>query len=92
RDVNTPSAVLPAGTSLRRTITNVGDRALYFSSETSGFAGRVLVTPAAVRLAPGASATYTLRSLAGTGRLDDGWVTWKGADGTRARIPVVVTR
>jgi minor extracellular serine protease Vpr len=24
--------------------------------------------------------------------LDDGWITWRGADGTRTRIPVVLSR
>jgi hypothetical protein len=24
--------------------------------------------------------------------LDDGWVIWRGANGTRARIPVLITR
>ena len=33
--------------------------------------------------------------VAGAGRavpLDDGWLTWTSATGTRARIPVVLTR
>lgn len=95
-DLNTPSVLLAgdADTAVR-TITNVTGRRLYFSSHASGFARhRVRVTPAAVRLGPGQSASYTVM----VGRTatpqpdDDGWVTWRGATGTVTRIPVLVTR
>ena len=68
--LNTPSIRLSEGDRVaRRTVTNVGSRALYFSSRTAGFRRDVSVTPAALRLAPGESATYTVR-LAGQGRRD----------------------
>lgn len=95
-DLNTPSIVLSgdADTAVR-TITNVTGRRLYFSSHTSGFTRyQVRVVPAAVRLGPGQSASFTLT----VGRTatpqpdDDGWVTWRGATGTITRIPVLVTR
>ncbi len=80
-----------AGTA-QRTVTNVTGRRLYFSSAATGFARHaVRVTPAAVRLGPGESATFTLIVAPGNG-LDDGWVTWRGATGTVTRIPVLVTR
>jgi subtilisin family serine protease len=93
--LNTPSAVLHQGQDVvRRTITNVTGRTLYFSSSTSGFRRhRVSLTPAAVRLAPGESATWTLRISGPRARpFDDGWVTWRGARGTVTRIPVLLTR
>ena len=96
--LNTPSILMTGkrSSSATRTITNVGRRAMYFSSSATGFTRhQVEVTPAAVRLAPGESATYTVtlnRGRSGAQPLDDGWVTWLGANGTRTRIPVVITR
>jgi minor extracellular serine protease Vpr len=54
----------------------------------------VRVTPAAVRLAPGESAAFTIRVDRSPGalRLDDGTVVWRGANGTRTQIPVLVSR
>jgi subtilisin family serine protease len=96
RDLNTPSLVISGDrTVAHRTITNVGSRRLYFSSLASGFTRHsVTVTPAAVRLGPGESVdfTVTVGQHHGVEPLDDGWVTWRGADGTRARIPVLITR
>ena len=68
--------------------------ALYFSSRTLGFERRVTVTPAAVRLDPGESATYriTMSGRGRTARLDDGYVVWRGASGTLTRIPVLISR
>ncbi|CAB4704096.1 MAG: S8 family serine peptidase [Actinobacteria bacterium] len=93
RDLNLPSIVLAgAASTITRTVTNVGRRALYFSSSTGGFRHHsAVVTPAAVRLAPGESATYTL-TVSGPSLSDDGWVLWRGAHGTRTRIPVLLTR
>jgi hypothetical protein len=78
-----------------RTITNVGRKAMYFSSSAHGFTRHaVSVSPAAVRLGPGESARFTVRVSrdAPVQPLDDGWVTWRGANGTHARIPVLVAR
>lgn len=94
--LNTPSLLLDDDhISETRAITNVGRRAMYFSSSAHGFSRHaVSVTPAAVRLAPGERARFRIRvSLSpGVQPLDDGWVTWRGANGTRARIPVLVSR
>ena len=94
--LNTPSILITGEQSFaRRTITNVGHRALYFSSSASGFVQHtVVVRPAAVRLAPGESATFTVHVDHRTGvhPLDDGWVTWRGGNGTSARIPVLLSR
>nr|WP_246416472.1 S8 family serine peptidase [Nocardioides luti] len=94
--LNTPSVLLAgAESSTRRTVTNVGRRAMYFSSSARGFTRhRVTVTPAAVRLAPGESATFTIRVTrpAGPLPLDDGTVRWLGANGTLVSIPVLISR
>lgn len=94
--LNTPSLLLTGDeSSVQRTITNVGTRALYFSSSASGFTRHtVVVRPAAVRLAPGESARFTVHVEHATGvhPMDDGWVTWRGGNGTEARIPVLISR
>lgn len=91
--LNVPEMLLGGGaTSGSRTITNVSSRRLYFSSQARGFRRDVTVTPAAVRLGPGESATFTVRTPAGSGPVDDGYVLWRGADGSTSRIPVVVSR
>ncbi len=96
RELNTPSILMPAGRArATRTVTNVGRRALYFSSRVSGFdRTTVRVTPAAVRLAPGESAEFTVTVVGGraAGTSDQGFVTWRGARGTVTRIPVVLAR
>jgi subtilisin family serine protease len=94
--LNTPSLLLRAGRSTAtREITNLGARAEYFSVRVTGFeAHRVRVTPLAVRLAPGETARFQV-SVEGTGSLtglDSGAVTWRGARGSRTRIPVALTR
>ena len=94
--LNTPSLLLDdEHVSETRTITNIGRRAMYFSSSARGFTRHdVSVSPAAVRLGRGESARFTIRVSRGARvqPLDDGWVTWRGANGTRARIPVLVSR
>ncbi|WP_134738126.1 S8 family serine peptidase [Nocardioides sp. 503] len=88
--LNTPSAVLRRGErSTTRTVTNVGRRTFYFSSTVRGFSRRhAWVTPAALRLAPGETGTYTVHA---TGRgSDDGHVVWRGAGGTTTRVPVLL--
>ncbi len=78
-----------------RRVTNLGRRAMYFSSSARGFSRPgVRITPAALRVPAGGTATFTV-SVAGSGAvapLDDGYVVWRGADGTRLRIPVVLSR
>jgi minor extracellular serine protease Vpr len=93
-DLNTPSALLSgATTTVERTVTNVSGRRLYFSSSARGFRSAVSVVPAALRLGPGESATYTVTLDQRRGSaLDDGYVVWRGARGTITRIPVVVGR
>lgn len=95
-DLNTPSVLL-SGTadSAVRTVTNLTGRRLYFSSHVRGFERHdVRVTPAALRLGPGESGTFTVT----VGRTsvpqpdDDGWITWRGATGTVTRIPVLISR
>jgi minor extracellular serine protease Vpr len=96
RDLNTPSILLSEhGDVVRRTVTNVSRRAAYFSVRVSGFSAHdVTVAPLALRIAPGESASFRVE-VTGPGHahpLDDGWITWAGADGSRTRIPVVLTR
>jgi hypothetical protein len=94
--LNTPSLLISGDrAAAARTITNVGHRALYFSSAATGFTRHaVTVRPAAVRLAPGESARFVVR-VSRTPEVqpaDDGWVTWRGGNGTVARIPVLISR
>jgi minor extracellular serine protease Vpr len=91
--LNTPSILLTGGQRrARRTITNVGDRALYFSSAALGFRRDVTVTPAALRLGPGESASYRIIVRDSGSRSDDGYVVWRGATGTVTSIPVQISR
>ena len=93
--LNTPSILLHRNGTATRTLTNVGTRAMYYSSSATGFRRhQVRVTPAAVRLDPGESATFTVTVTGPSGaqRLDDGQVIWLGANGLRVRIPVVLAR
>lgn len=98
---NTASVLLRGGPAqVTRRVRNVTGTALYFSSAAEGFRRHaVSVRPAALRLAPGETASFTVRVSAayvggGAGRaaVDSGTVTWRGADGSRVRIPVVVSR
>ncbi len=92
-DLNTPSAVLSFDTTtVTRTVTNVTKRRLYFSSSARGFDSSVSVSPAALRLGAGESATYTITVERHSPTMDDGYVVWRGARGTVTRIPVVIGR
>ena len=91
--VNTPSVLLADGQRrVRRTITNVLGRARYFSSSAVGFRRDVSVTPAAVRLGPGESATFLIAVRDSAARSDDGRVVWRGATGTVTSISVQISR
>jgi subtilisin family serine protease len=95
--LNLPSVLVTgrAPVTVQRRVTNVGSRSMYYSAARWGFTShRVEVTPAALRIAPGESRTVRIRVTArpgGPARADSGWVTWRGANGTRVRIPVVVS-
>lgn len=92
--LNLPSILAGAEAVVHRSVTNLGHRAMYWSSRARGFSRhRVIVTPAAIRVAPGETVRYTVRIARLPGvrpSRESGWVTWLAADGTRARIPVVV--
>ncbi|WP_415839291.1 S8 family serine peptidase [Nocardioides zeicaulis] len=94
--LNIPSLLLTSRqTTAVRTVTNVSDRAEYFSVTARGFAShRVTVQPLAVRLAPGQSAdfTVTVTGPRSPGRLDDGELVWLGARGGVTRVPVALVR
>lgn len=91
--LNTPSILFADGQrQARRTITNVSDRSLYFSSRATGFRRDVSVRPAAVRLAPGESATYVVVVRGAGTRADDGHIVWRAATGTATSIPVQISR
>ena len=94
-DLNTPSIQLSEHAAVRRTVTNVSRRASYFSVRVSGFETHdVEVTPLALRIEPGESAHFHVEVTGPDDAhpLDDGWITWVGADGSRTRIPVVFSR
>lgn len=91
--LNSTALVVRGEGTLTRTVTNVGRRARYFSTSAAGFTGRdVTVTPAAVRLGPGESAEITVRVSPGSGAQEDGAVLLRGGDGSRTRLPLLVTR
>ena len=52
------------------------------------------VFPAALKIAPGETRSMRIRvdprAPAYAPSADSGWVTWRGANGVRARIPVVL--
>jgi hypothetical protein len=50
------------------------------------------VTPAALRLGPGESASYRIFVRDPGSRSDDGHIVWRGATGTITRIPVQISR
>jgi hypothetical protein len=93
--LNTPSALLHGNGAFTRTVTNAGRRPMYYSSSATGFGPhRVRVRPAAVYLDPGESTTFTVTvsGPSGPAPLDEGWVVWRGANGNRVRMPVVIAR
>ena len=96
--LNLPSVLMSNGRAtavVTRRVTNVGTRAMYYSSQAWGFTShRVQVFPAGLRIGPGETRTVRIRVAARPGvrpDADSGWVAWRGANGTRARIPVVLT-
>lgn len=100
-ELNLPAAerrVPASGTVVVRRVTNVGTRSMYYSSSTTGFrANSVKVVPAAIKIAPGETSSFRVRIRRLPGQRpdadqDSGSVTWRGADGTRVAIPVVLTR
>lgn len=93
RELNTPAVTIGPGAAVAtRTVTNTTGRRLYFSSAARGFDHRVRVVPAALRLGPGESATWTMTVEGRGARVDDGFVVWRGATGTVTRVPVVISR
>ena len=93
RDLNSASILLDRDGTVTRTVTNLGPRPMYYSSAARGFTRRsVTVTPAAMAVPAGGSATFTVTVTGGLTPLDDGYVVWRGANGTRLRIPVVLSR
>lgn len=96
RDLNVPSLLTSGHGVFVRRVTNVGARAMYYSSGTRGFRHhRVRVEPAALRLAPGESAEFRVvvePDPDGVHRTDRGAVVWRGAQGTTVRMPVVLSR
>lgn len=95
-DLNTPSVLL-VGTAhtAERTVTNVTGRTVTFLPRVRGFERHdVEVSPASLRLAPGASGSFAIT----VGRTsfpqpdDDGFITWAGSTGTVTRTPVLITR
>ncbi|PUA81646.1 S8 family serine peptidase [Nocardioides currus] len=95
RGLNTSSIIVRGGGTTTRRVTNLGSRAEYFSGQALGFTRhQVRLTPVALRLAPGETATVrvTITGPTGPTPLDDGWVVWRGARGSETRIPVAITR
>ncbi len=93
RDLNLPSIKADGPSDIRRTVTNVGARPMYYSVKARGFTlHRVSISPVAIRIRPGQSRTFTVTITGPTSRqVDSGWITWRGANGTLVRIPVVIS-
>ena len=92
RTLNTTALVVRRAGTVTRVVTHVGRRARYYSTSAVGFERHdVTVTPAALRLDPGESARITIR-VTGDGVQEDGAVLLRGADGSRTRLPLLVTR
>lgn len=96
---NQPTMVvrdLVGATAIRRTVTNVSDRAETYTADVSGL-GQVdaTVRPATFRLRPGQSRTLRIRLVAGAGvpfdRPVTGHLAWHGSRGHEVRSAVVVT-
>lgn len=91
--LNTPALVVRRQGTVTRTVTNVGRRSRYVSTSAVGLDRHpVTVTPAAVVLAPGESHRITVRVGLGDGSQEDGAVLLRTGDGTRTRLPLLVTR
>lgn len=91
--LNTPALVVRRQGTVTRSVTNIGPRPRYVSTSVVGLDGRrVTVLPAAVVLAPGESHRITVRVGLGDGSQEDGAVLLRTGDGTRARLPLLVTR
>ncbi len=96
--LNTPSVMLgPGQRSATREVTNIGDRAMYYSVQVRGLAGTgVVVRPAAIRIGPGETREITVRLGDGGGDGGEGTgsgrILLRGANGNRVALPVVVTR
>ncbi len=91
--LNTPALVVRRQGTVTRTVTNIGSRPRYVSTSVVGLDGRpVSVLPAAVVLGPGESHRITVRIGLGDGSQEDGAVLLRTGDGTRARLPLLVTR
>ena len=93
RDLNLPSIKLDGPATLRRTVTSVGGRPMYYSVTVSGFTRHhVSVVPEAIRIRPGESVGYRVRVTGDADLPDSGWITWLGNNGITVRIPVVIAR
>ena len=91
--LNTPALVVRRQGTVTRTVTNVGRRPRYVSTSAVGLDGHsVTVTPAAIVLGPGESHRITVRVGPGDGSQEDGAVLLRTGDGTRTRLPLLVTR
>ena len=92
--LNLPSIKVDGPATVRRTLTSVGGRPMYYSVTATGFARhQVTVRPEAIRIRPGESIRYRVRVTGPADRLpDSGWITWLGNNGITVRIPVVIAR
>ncbi|MBT0772865.1 S8 family serine peptidase [Kineosporia sp. J2-2] len=77
-----------------RTVTNVGSRTAHYVSQVSAPQGyTVKVTPAAININPGKTATFkvTVTNVSGAyGTWADGRLTWKDQDGHAVGLPLLV--
>ncbi|WP_110206522.1 S8 family serine peptidase [Nocardioides daejeonensis] len=90
--LNTTSGAASGGgvSVLRRSLTNAGSRAGYWSVQAHGFRHHTVeVFPRAVRLAPGESHRVRIR-ISGRGPAEQGFVVWRDDAGRLLRMPLQV--
>jgi hypothetical protein len=93
-NLNLPSITVSSvqgNVTVRRKVTNVGDTSATYNAVASVPGFTTLVTPASLTLAPGASATFTVKLTANTSTPAEVWqfgsLTWTGA-GNTVRSPI----
>ncbi|CAN5736470.1 hypothetical protein BH24ACT8_BH24ACT8_22540 [soil metagenome] len=95
-DLNSPSIAvggLAGRQTVTRTVTNVGTSTVFTPQVEAPPGVEVVVTPAALTVAPGATATYEVLLTRTTAPLDEytfGSLTWGGDAGHEVRSPIAV--
>ncbi|WP_232676288.1 S8 family serine peptidase [Nocardioides sp. R-C-SC26] len=92
--LNTTAVVLTDGVlDARRQVTAIGRGQQTYSATVVGTRHAVTVSPTTLTLRRGERAAVTISALAPAGgRVDTGWIEWRGSDGSLTRVPIVLAR